>query len=105
MTVVRRADTFSIGAGVWMASHSLSTLSAHSTSATRLGGVTNRAFLPSRSSSRTARAREQAVQTWIGMPWAMLLGIISDRGGQPTGVTAFISSSFIRLTASPSKNI
>jgi hypothetical protein len=39
--------------------YSLSILSAHSTNATKSGGVTNRAFLPSRSVSRTARAREQ----------------------------------------------
>src|SRR5262249_44470430 len=58
--------------------YSLRILSAHSTSATRLGGVTNRAFLFLRSSSRTTRAREQAVQTWIGMLWAMVLGMISD---------------------------
>jgi len=37
--------------------YSLSILSAHSINATKSGGVTKRAFFPSRSASRTARAR------------------------------------------------
>src|SRR4029077_12964192 len=47
--------------------YSLTILSAHSTNATKSGGVTNRAFLPSRSVSRTARAREHAVQMLSGI--------------------------------------
>src|SRR5437588_5815086 len=85
--------------------YSLSTLSAHSTSITRSGGVTKRAFLPSRSVSRTARAREQAVQMLSGIRCAIVFGMISDSGGQPTGVTEAIISSFIRLTASPSRKM
>src|SRR5881227_1698464 len=85
--------------------YSLSTLSAHCTSITRSGGVTKRAFLPSRSVSRTARAREQAVQMLSGIRCAIVFGMISDSGGQPTGVTEAIISSFIRLTASPSRKI
>src|SRR5690242_9234828 len=78
--------------------YSLSTLSAHSTKATRSGGLTNWAFLPRRSLSRTARAREQAVQTWTGILCLIVLAMISASGGQPTGVTAAINSSRIRLT-------
>src|SRR5205085_12655897 len=72
---------------------------------TRSGGVTKRAFLPSRSVSRTARAREQAIQRLSGIRCAIVFGMISDSGGQPTGVTEAIISSFIRLTASPSRKI
>src|ERR1044072_3392817 len=81
--------------------HSLKTLSAHATNATRSGGVTNRAFWPARSASRTARAREHAVQTLIGISCSIVLCRISESGGQPTGVTDLISASFIRFTASP----
>src|SRR5215470_2459851 len=35
----------------------------------------------------------------------MVLGIVSDSGGQPTGTTEFITASFIKDTASPSKKI
>src|SRR4051812_4002935 len=35
----------------------------------------------------------------------VVLGTISDSGGHPTGVTELISSSFIKLTASPSRKI
>ena len=79
--------------------------SAHSTNATKSGGVTNRAFLPSRSASRTARAREHAVQMLSRILLAKVLDMTSDSGGHPTGVTEFISSFFIRFTASPSRNI
>src|SRR3954463_6219001 len=82
-------------------SYSLTTLSAHSTNATRSGGVTKRAFLPTRSVSRTARAREHAVQTLISILCPIVLRSISDKGGQPTGVTDWINSSLIRFTASP----
>jgi len=85
--------------------YSLSILSAHSTNATKSGGVTNRAFLPARSVSRTARAREHAVQILSGILWPIVSCINLDRGGHPTGVTEFIVSFFIRFTASPSKNI
>ena len=85
--------------------YSLSTLSAHSTSTTKSGGVTKRAFLPSRSVSRTARAREHAVQMLNGILRPIVSRIMSDRGGHPTGVTEFIVSFLIKFTASPSKNI
>ena len=85
--------------------YSLITLSAHSTKATRSGGVTNLEFFPARSVSRTARAREHAVQTFIGILCSMVLRKISVSGGHPTGVTDCINSSFIRLTASPSRKI
>src|SRR5271169_3259883 len=45
--------------------HSLSTLSADSTRRTKVAGVANVAPLPCRSVSRTPRALEQAVQTWM----------------------------------------
>ena len=35
----------------------------------------------------------------------IVLGIVSDSGGQPTGTTEFITASFIKDTASPSKKI
>src|SRR5215510_9781812 len=85
--------------------YSLSTLSAHATSATKSGGVTKRAFFPSMSDWATARASEQAVHMWRGILCCMVLGIVSDSGGQPTGTTAFITASFIKDTASPSKKI
>ena len=85
--------------------YSLSILSAHSTNATKSGGVTNRAFLPSRSVSRTARAREHAVQMLSGIVCAIVSCIILDRGGHPTGVIEFIVSFLIRFTASPSRKI
>ena len=85
--------------------YSLSILSAHSTNDTKSGGVTNRAFLPSRSVSRTARAREHAVQMLSGILYPIVSCIILDRGGHPTGVTEFIVSFLIRFTASPSRNI
>jgi hypothetical protein len=47
--------------------YSLSILSAHSTNATKSGGATKQAFLLSRSMSRTARAREHAVQMLSGI--------------------------------------
>ena len=43
--------------------YSVRTLSAHSTSPTKIDGSAKRAFLPTRSVSRTPRAREQAPQT------------------------------------------
>ena len=79
--------------------YSLSILSAHSTNDTKSGGVTNRAFLPSRSVSRTARAREHAVQTLSGILYPIVSCIILDRGGHPTGVTEFIVS-FLSCPAS-----
>ena len=83
--------------------YSLSILSAHSTNATKSGGVTNRAFLPSRSVSRTARAREHAVQMVSGILCPIVSSIIFDRAGHPTGVTEFIISFLMRFNASPSK--
>ena len=85
--------------------YSLSILSAHTTSATRSGGVTKRAFFPSMSDWATARASEQAVHMWRGILCCIVLGIVSDSGGQPTGTTEFITASFIKDTASPSKKI
>src|SRR5262249_16219469 len=85
--------------------YSLNILSAHSTNATRSGGVTKWAFLPSRSVSRTAGAREHAVQTLSGILCAIVSCIISDRGGHPTGVTEFIVSFLITFTSSPSRKI
>jgi hypothetical protein len=85
--------------------YSLSILSAHSTNATKSGGVTNRAFLPSRSVSRTARAREHAVQMLSGILCPIVSSIIVDRGAHPTGVTEFIISFLMRFTASPSRKI
>jgi hypothetical protein len=101
--IAGRPSSASSVAGVPL--YSLSILSAHSTNATRSGGVTKRAFLPSRSASRTARAREHAVQMLSGILCPIVSRIISDRGGHPTGVTEFIVSFLIRFTASPSKNI
>jgi hypothetical protein len=42
---------------------------------------------------------------WRGILCCIALGIVSDSGGQPTGTTAFITASFIKDTASPSKKI
>ena len=46
---------------IYQPRYSLSTLSAHATSATKSLGVTKRAFFPSMSDWATARASEQAV--------------------------------------------
>jgi hypothetical protein len=101
--ITGRPSGTSSSAGVPL--YSLRILSAHSTNATRSGGVTNRAFLPSRSASRTARARAHVVQMLSGILCPIVSCIISERGGQPTGVTEFFVSFLIRFTASPSKNI
>src|SRR6476646_2292778 len=53
----------------------------------------------------TARASEQAVHMWRGTLCCIVFGIVSDSGGQPTGTTEFITASFIKDTASPSKKI
>src|SRR6516225_6228746 len=85
--------------------HSQRILSAHSTRATRVAGVTKLAFLLARSDSRTPRAREQAVQTWMGVPNAMVFVNVSASGGHPTGTTASATQLRISPTASPSKKI
>ena len=81
--------------------HSVSSLSAHSMSCTRIAGLAKEAFLPTRSSSRTPRALEHAPHTWIGVPSATVVRRASARGGQPTGTTAFATGSRIKDTASP----
>jgi hypothetical protein len=83
--------------------HSLRILSAHTVRATSVGGTANVAFLDSRSLSRTPRAREHAVQTWIGTFRAWVLVRISASGGHPTGTTALATGVRIRETASPSR--
>ena len=62
-----RLNRIPVAAGAVVCCYSLRILSAHSTNATKSGGVTNRAFLASRSASRTARAREHAVQILSGI--------------------------------------
>src|SRR2546422_917613 len=69
--------------------HSQRILSAHSTRAMRVAGVAKLACLLARSDSRTPRAREQAVQTWMFVPSSMVFVSVSANGGHPTGTTAF----------------
>lgn len=85
--------------------HSQRILSAHSTSATRVAGVAKLAFLLARSASRTPRAREQAVQTWMLVPSSIVFARISASGGHPTGTTASETQLRISPTASPSMKI
>src|SRR2546426_4750631 len=61
--------------------HSVSSLSAHSMSCTRIAGLAKEAFLPTKSSSRTPRALEHAPHTWIGVPSATVVRRASARGG------------------------
>src|SRR5271166_223974 len=87
------------------APHSLSTLSTVSTRCTSVAGVANAAPLPCRSDSRTPRALEHAVQTWIFTPSSIVRASTSRNGGQPTGTIASASEVRISDTASPSKNM
>ena len=59
-------------------------------------GLMNCAFFDFRSASVTPRATEHFPQTKIGTPFATTASIISRSGGIATGITAFITSSFIR---------
>src|SRR5262249_6234639 len=66
------------------AAYSVRTLSAHSTSETKIAGFANVAPFPARSVSRTPRALEHAPQTWMGTLCSRTLASASARGGQPT---------------------
>ena len=70
-----------------------------------VAGVANVAFFDTRSASKTPRAFEQAVQTWILMPSAIVDARVSPSGGHPTGTTAAATGLRINETASPSKKI
>ena len=85
--------------------YSVSTLSAHSTSPTKMTGVANVAFLPARSLSRTPRALAHAPQTWIGILCSTVFAMASDSGAQPTGTTDAATALRINVTASPSRKI
>ena len=86
-------------------SYSVSTLSAHSQSSTKMTGVANVAFLPARSLSRTPRALAHAPQTWIGTLCSRAFAMASDSGGQPTGTMEAATALRINVTASPSRKI
>src|SRR5690349_12913045 len=88
-----------------LAPYSVSNLSAHSINCTNMDGLAKVAFFPSRSVSRTPRAREHAPQTWIGIPSEMVLSRISASGGHPTGTTASATGVRMRETPSPNKKI
>jgi len=85
--------------------HSLMILSDHSTSWISVAGVAKVAFFAARSDSKTPRAFEQAVQTWILIPISIVFASVSRNGGHPTGTTASETGLRISDTASPSKNI
>ena len=102
----RRRDRQAEGlGGCAEAHHSLKILSAHPTSATNVAGVAKVAFFLRRSASRTPRAREHAVQTWIGTFSEIVWLKISAKGGHPTGTTAFATGCRMTETASPSRKI
>jgi len=63
------------------------------------------AFFAVKSVSKTPRAFEQAVQTWIGILSSIALARAWERGGHPTGMTASAMGVRMRETASPSKKI
>src|ERR1700730_4230052 len=85
--------------------YSVRTLSAHSTKPTNAAGAEKVAFLPTRSASRTPRAREPAPQTCIGTLWSITFARAPERGAHPTGTTEPATTARIRETASPRRKI
>jgi hypothetical protein len=71
-------------------------LSAAATFSAKIFGFTNCAFFVLRSVSVTPRATEQRPQTKMGTCCATISSTISFSGAIATGMTAFITLSFIR---------
>ena len=79
--------------------------SAHSTKPTKIAGLPNFAPHWVTSASVTPRARLQAPQAKTGMCLAIIFSNVSQRGGQPTGTTAFAVALRINEVASPRRKI
>ena len=71
-------------------------MSAAATFSAKIFGFTNCAFFGLRSASVTPRATEHFPQTKIGTRWATTSSIISLSGAMATGMTAFMTASFMR---------
>lgn len=71
-------------------------MSAAATFSAKIFGFTNCAFFVLRSASVTPRATEHFPQTKIGTRWATTSSTISFSVGIATGMTAFITLSFMR---------
>ena len=71
-------------------------MSAAATLSAKTFGLMNCAFFGLRSASVTPRATEHFPQTKIGTRWATTASTISFSAGMATGMTAFMTFSFIR---------